>query len=369
MKEKLRVRLHGAFEVENFGDILLAKIFANWVQEAGGIPVGTSVPAYLQSELDLATSTKADVAGVIMIGGGYLGEPPRSLVGRWFWGEKLRHRHLAVMRAAKQAGLPYCITGVGFGPITNLLARREAVQLMSNATSVTFRDNESMDYASKYGFGQGSLSADAALSLRDLPLSLQATQERDRIAPKDGRRLVLVQLDRSLLTREGQFLERQLSRQLARDDLKVVGISDQRGTEVSNGHKVCFEKVQSKLRDAEFLPYDGVEKLIGRISAADLVITSKLHLGIVATALGKRVISFPTHSKTQRFYRQIGRENICLPLLQCTDQKVDDLLAHGLGLIGSPPERFPENILELSRENANQIRGFMRRIILDTRGR
>ena len=55
----------------------------------------------------------------------------------------------------------------------------------------------------------------------------------------------------------------------------------------------------------------------------DLVITTKLHVGIVSWVLGTPVCSIAAHSKTIRFYRQIRRDQFCVPIASACDNIAD----------------------------------------------
>lgn len=67
--------------------------------------------------------------------------------------------------------------------------------------------------------------------------------------------------------------------------------------ESSTGHK-CLS-----------LPFIGIWETVALISQLSALVTTKLHVGIVAYALGVYCESFATHRKTPRFYRQIGRSS------------------------------------------------------------
>jgi polysaccharide pyruvyl transferase WcaK-like protein len=58
--------------------------------------------------------------------------------------------------------------------------------------------------------------------------------------------------------------------------------------------------------------YNGIDDLMERIADCDTIITSKLHVGIVASALGRKVISLPVHPKTSRFYEDLSLKEFCL---------------------------------------------------------
>lgn len=53
-----------------------------------------------------------------------------------------------------------------------------------------------------------------------------------------------------------------------------------------------------------------------------MVITDKLHVGIIATRFSIPVISVAAHTKTLRFYKQIGREYCSVLLNNVKDNTV-----------------------------------------------
>src|SRR6202007_2101045 len=54
------------------------------------------------------------------------------------------------------------------------------------------------------------------------------------------------------------------------------------------------------------------ENHIALIGGVDGIVTTKLHVGIVGCAMEKPVISMPGHSKTPRFYKQVGLSEQCI---------------------------------------------------------
>jgi polysaccharide pyruvyl transferase WcaK-like protein len=318
------VRIHGAFEVENFGDILLMRIFADWVRQAGWEPLVVDAPLYVRKELNLGAEATMEPKAVLMVGGGYLGEPNRKLPGRWRWGFTLMERHLSVLEYAKSRDLPYAVVGVGFGPISNLLARRKTRHLLKSAKLSVLRDSESADWAARYNVGIDAVSADAAIAISEAPLSSAAEAEYQRIrALAQGRSIVAVQFDRDAFAGdEWRMLFDSLTECLAGRNCFVLGVSDQAGTEVAGMHKRAAEAFLTGFPDSRFEPYTGIDALLGCLYASDLVITSKLHIGIVASAFGRSVLSLPTHQKTIRFYRQLGRAEICLPKADWTPASI-----------------------------------------------
>lgn len=355
------LRLHGAYEVENFGDILLARIFADWAREAGWEPIAVDAPDYVYRDLNLSTDITDDPKAVLLVGGGYLGEPKRSLAGRWRWGFKLIERHLSVMQEARNKGLPYAVIGAGFGPISNMIARWKAKSLMKDTATVVLRDPESAAWAKKYGVRCDAISADAAVTLSGTPLSAVAQAEAARFCALAGnRKLVAVQFDRPPAgSDEWAMVFDELEKSLKGLDCFVVGISDQHGTGVAELHRQAAEQFLTRFPNSRFEPYDGLESMLGRLSAADLIITTKLHIGIVGSAYGRAVLSLPTHQKTVRFYRQLERTEICVPKAEWRPDTIGAAFERALILSDQAPLPIPEALSHASRSNADYVKTFL----------
>ena len=71
----------------------------------------------------------------------------------------------------------------------------------------------------------------------------------------------------------------------------------------------CFN-----MHTPHILKYDNPWMLTRQIQRADLILTTKLHVGIVGTVFGCSVVSFPWHQKTVRYYKQIGETERCVVL-------------------------------------------------------
>lgn len=358
------LRLHGAFEVENFGDILLARIFADWARECGWQPMVVDAPDYVKRDLGLIEESRpVKPQALLLFGGGYLGEPKRTLPGRWRWGFNMIKRHLSVLDWARRNRLPYAVIGAGFGPISNLPARWMTRSLLGASIPVVLRDEESAALARQYGVNVSAVSADAALTLADQPLRPEAVTEANRIRSlAQGRPVVAVQFDQPEGTDESwTLLHATLADCLKSTDYFVFGVSDQRGTAVAEKHKQAAEEFLRRLGQRHFEPYTSMDGLIGKLSAADLVVTSKLHLGIVASSLGKPVVSVPTHQKTVRFYRQLGRSEICVPKAQWTQDALKAAFSHAEQTMGQSLV-VPEAVLRAARSNQVALKSFLQSV-------
>ena len=60
------------------------------------------------------------------------------------------------------------------------------------------------------------------------------------------------------------------------------------------------------------VPFQNWSVMVETIAKSSLIITSKLHVGIVSIAQGGKVISIPAHEKTFRLYKQLGLSDFCI---------------------------------------------------------
>lgn len=362
-KNQLVIRVHGAFEVNNFGDILLVKIFVEWVRQLGHIPQILNAPNYVQKECNTQLECDTRPDAIIFVGGGYLGEPKRSYFGRWKWGNSLISRHLSVMKEAADAEIPYGIIGTGFGPISNLVARYKARSLINQSSITVLRDRESFDFATSYGCKVDFTSADAALSVHHLTLNTEAQSTADMLMKHaNGKPILLVQLDQSEdYGPEWMLLSNSLLKCIDPNEFFVVGVSDQSGTSVSLRHKKAADGFLKNFDHSLFLPYQNIDSFIGTISAANMVITNKLHIGIVSTALNKPVVSLPTHQKTLRFYKQLDREYACVPKALWSEDSICDAYRKVHSNI-KEVSVVPREVLSLSEANFNYLKRFIESI-------
>ena len=84
-------------------------------------------------------------------------------------------------------------------------------------------------------------------------------------------------------------------------------------------------RVLSELHKIPITYYGGnPNSFINEISDIEVLVTTKLHSGIIAYCLGKVPVSLPAHTKSERFYRQIEMEAFCFPKYYKDLNKVKD---------------------------------------------
>jgi polysaccharide pyruvyl transferase WcaK-like protein len=91
-------------------------------------------------------------------------------------------------------------------------------------------------------------------------------------------------------------------------------------------------------RQAQIINYNDHWILIAILSELDLVITTKLHVGITSIAVKTPVVSFPYHSKTQRLYEQLNLSDRCIHVETLQKGQVNKQLNHFSSNISMPFE-------------------------------
>ena len=108
--------------------------------------------------------------------------------------------------------------------------------------------------------------------------------------------------------------------------------------------------------------YDGIDRMLSILKRVDLIITQKLHVGILGCLLEKSVLSFTIDKeKTISFFKEIGYSERCIPLSQ-TDE---DTVFEQLSKYYSEPILIPQRNKDLAKENLLVIKEFEREFLKD----
>lgn len=364
----IRIALQGSYFGHNFGDVLLLSLYRKWVREV----VDCEVVLPLAAD-EAVENVGADMGGfrhlfrtngLIYAGGGYFGEPPGSHSQIRRWAVRNFFRHIPSGILVSSLGHPVAIIGVGAGPLSHPVFRSSVKRLVERAAIVAVRDEESYQFLRSIGVDRQDVevTADAALTLsvEDIP--------EGKIEPIEARfptnNLVGVHLPCppaasahvELVLNEVEALLDQYR------DLEIVVLSDN----IAYDPAALAERVAVGHRDRVHVArYRDPWTLVALLSRLRLVITTKLHVGIVATAVGTLPLSFPYHHKTKRFYRQIGRSDLCLPLTQLTRDIVVRKLRQALEETQDRGYRFelPGKVRAAAHKNRQLVERFVRIVV------
>ena len=352
MKKKTIV-IHGATNTSNFGDVLFAELFFKRIKSNGDQAAFLKWPKYgvCKYVADYVGSTDnaglfslPDVDAVVMMSSGYFGDSPNK--NKFIEGIRRIARYFFPIILFVLAGKHLLILGVGGGPLYSKLSRSFACFLMNRAKVVTVRDIETKNFFVSYGVKRHiDVTSDTALVLvNDVKNNTDKTH-------KEKENIIFVHLV------PGLFYTEEMK-------MKIIPAINKFITDVENSAIVlgfdCIVNNDSyDLVNKELLPliatnnktvvkYSDPQQLCKILCKSKLIITMKLHVGIVGAAYGNSVLSFPLHDeKTPRFYRQIGEENRCVPLALLNDNIVYDLMK----TFYDKPIHIPNTLVEAAERN------------------
>lgn len=345
MKQKnLCIGIVGALHVSNFGDELLVNVLINQLESIYSERFDlTIVIPFAQDGLTVKlNNTRSNILLVDSIdalkvcdvlifgGGGYLSEPLalrenrentrwffdriknsswlyKTIIGQYIGVNRVKRYNLRVLKRYSEIAkfcsrnkIPYFVFGAGAGPIDTYFSKRYVSAILNGAKSIWVRDIQSLEVVSK-------LTSNAIKICPDIVLS---SIEIKKTFSLDWRRLSEITLHIGQLTSNGE-------RQSLIDFLKVVvnNYKEKYNTDIKFRLLVDSPAIEQELfrkelelnfPSIEVITYNGdVHWFVAKILESQLLLTTKLHTGIVAYCGGIPIISLYAHQKTIRFYEQV----------------------------------------------------------------
>lgn len=313
----MTIALHGSYFRYNFGDTLLCRVFCNWVHQASGgedvvLPIADERNRVLIGAETKGVLATAGARALLFCGGGYFSEPAGDL-NRWSIRAYLRHIWLA--EAAMRRNTPYAIIGVGAGPLTVPWLRKRVQKVFQNAVTVVVRDQESFDFLTELGVTRPMIIAtDAVLSLTSDAYEEDAgIVDLARDIHSSGRRMLVIHTNCHPTAKELSGVKAAAKWASSEPDVHVVFADDSISRRKVTWPDALVTEFPDLASRSSVFAYDGQpDRLITLLKKADGIVTTKLHVGIVGSVLERPVISLPKHSKTPRFYKQIGLSEQCI---------------------------------------------------------
>lgn len=320
----MKIMLHGFLSGANFGDMLSAELFYKRCQKAGfdqvdffqdnGIGIGDFCRKQIgyNTEKNILSCFGAD-AFVIISGGSFWNTHTRQNDA------KTRYRHFILPALIYQfLGKPVYVLGVGGGMVDSVWLRKKMVRLLNRAKVITFRDKQTRTVFLDYGVkNQMTVTADTLLVLK--PDMLDSFEEKDKLERiANGRKKLLLHVPTGawpnsyvadiVMPAIILFLENHSEYMLVLSDGDITPRGDK---EQAYREKTRNELVEAGIDFYDYQYHDSWQ-MCSLINEMDCVITLHLHVGVVAAAFGKSVISFPVHKdKTENFYEMIGESERC----------------------------------------------------------
>ncbi|MEZ9799007.1 polysaccharide pyruvyl transferase family protein [Vibrio cyclitrophicus] len=326
-----KVAIVGALWTSNFGDVLLAKLLKEKLESLGHSIIMPNASDKVKVESGLLeekfTISEADI--FLFCGGGYFSEPPGNSFKWAISRYKLLFKYATFCRIKK---IPYSILGVGAGPINSNLAKSVIKHVCKGANLIALRDPTSVNAVSTLVPNTEIIEvADYVLSLKDKIL----LNDVDLSHKKIGFHITL---------NGGKYIPAVIDYLNNIDNNSDIYFIEDHPGEFS---RVCEKYPEVKrFFDGNVLGYKDVDQFIHDMNELSCIVTSKLHVGIVASALGKKVCSIPYHAKVERLYASFDRSDLCLVDFNDKDKIAD----HIKYCLEAEPVSIPQILINKSRE-------------------
>lgn len=350
----MKVLLNGATGGTNFGDFLFAEFFQEKVAEIIGIEnvfwydsrytLSDFYKKYLNYDDNKNASLKK-IDALICISGGYF--CGNDITIKDYIVRYLRYFHLCIKCVVKK--IPIAIIGVEVGISNNFVMNAVQKYILKKAQIVVVRNYESLIALKQYGIEKGICTADTAHTIVD---GLKLDKENNRKTKK-----IFFHIDPTYAKEMLKIIEPLNLFLRKHKEYEVYVGADQIVKENTLLDEIC-NKVQCERK--KIVNYGYPTELCGVLNGMDLIITPKLHVGIVGATLSKSVISFSIHTeKIKRFYHQLGEESRTIDLKNMNiDSAVNILEEYHNKNIEVTPE-----IMGLSYKNLEYLHSFLNQLL------
>lgn len=356
------VYIHGSYFGNNYGDVLLVDLFAQRVRSFGYEPVFPFANNFYEEQtgVKIGRVNKDNVVAGVFCGGGYFGEPGSNKL-KWSFRNYLRHnKAYKLMNTSK---IEYGVFGAGFGPISFNPFKNTACNIMKGASEVVVRDEKSKQFIEQYTSREDvDVAADVVISLKsnDIPQKY-VDLVNDKYKTVLSKRYIVGIHVTDMFNDDSTFeyIKGAISR-ISNENPHIYFLFLSDGTS-RLGKKlkqtVDAEKIASSIDTEKYSYYDYENhwEMTYLLSRLDLVITSKLHVGIVSTAMNVSVVSIPYHKKTIRYYKQVEAKERCLENI--TSEQ--DVYNHIRKFIGSEAIPVPNSVLASSENVFKRMEIFL----------
>lgn len=320
------VILHGAtnFGSSNYGDFIYGEILFEYFRGKG-----YNVRFYQPSDFfcenisdykHIKQFKKKEADLVVYIPGGYLGGGVgkiriRDILIRFF-----RFFPLGIWAVLHRKKI--YIMAVGADPVGNLLLKIGTEMLCNHSEFVTVRDHTSYTIIKKvcrkanvYECGDLILTS---------KLKEESTLQLSEIMHEcKGRKLLLVHYNHSkeALTKFADAVKKFIVRF---PEYSVIVTADT----ALKYEKEYFEEFKKIFGiNCYHFTYSTPNALTALIRHCDMILTCKLHVGVIGSSFNKSVVAVACHySKTKRFYEQLSEGSRCIELQKASSDKILDLL-------------------------------------------
>ena len=347
----MKILAIGATYIDNFGDMLFAKMIATKLKERAEFRfniVSDYCKSFVGDDL-LSDFDKKDGDALLYFPGGYLGDRHvTNIKVTYLWYKRYFPLGLYYAKHKK----PIMIMAVDAGPCKYAIMRMIIRYICKRSWKIIVRNDDSKIFLESIGIKQNNLyvTSDYAQLIRYYQLPTNKEFEEWRQSQDD---IILVHVNECkeavnvvLPAIKEYYLKKN-------KNCSFVIASDQR---CANDNSV-FEQVRSFAGEKSFFyKYGDPLELCSIIKGCDTVITYKLHVGIVAATFSKSVIAIPQHyKKVVKYYKQIGELDRVIPLKDADSDRLYSKICE----YDKHPIILSDSILQLSKKNNEYLDEFL----------
>lgn len=359
-----KVALHGMVSSRNFGDILMVDIVSRFLatkQFNVSVPMGA---ASVLKDLNILEQTSTNFLGfskcdsLVFTGGGYFG----PMENRNFSKDIRMMLKFASPAEFFLSSSHHHIIGVGVNNLNKFnLTQYYMKRFFNTAGTIAVRDEESLIELRKIGVDRKDIEvlADIALNIKvdSIPLdSLKYAEDKLEYLNKNYEKIIALHLsDLPEATYYNSIYEGILKYANEHKNIGFVLIEDHPNSISDSQQLLAANYLKSLLEHrAEIFSYSHHWNLVAILSKVDGILTNKLHVAIVSSALNKVAISFTKHEKNHRFFAQINAKERCINLADQTIDSVYRLMKNEFSYLDRG-DLVPSGIRNLARRNLDLL--------------
>lgn len=360
----MKVLISGASFGTNFGDFLFAKMFQDYIgQQVGENNVFWHKNKYTLSDFYLKylnyhnhSYNLSDIDVLVYMSGGYFCGRDRNvkdIVLRFF-------RYFGIGIRCILRNIPICVIAIDVKNSSNWFTNKIQQFILRHCQLVIVRNKESMNELENILKGKDIehyCSADSVFAIErsffdDVTCDFHKTAVSDKLLflHSKPRFVRMEDFENKIIPIVNLFLENH-------PEYTVVIASDQYSEEQKEVLPYIYSRISTDKKQIYY--YENPIALCKVLDQCDVIVTDKLHVGIVGCHLGKSVISFSGHTdKIARLYNQLGIPDRTVPLQDLTIEK-------GIDLIESKylePVIVPSEVVSMAKNNFVLLTKFLNKI-------
>jgi polysaccharide pyruvyl transferase WcaK-like protein len=361
---KKKIYMHGSFMNDNYGDFLLYYVAANKASkvrddiEIISADVSETYDDYINVSRENKYKAIFNCNAAFLAGGGYFSEPPTR---KLYWNIRYFIKHALPLFILGFRKTPYAILGAGVGPMSYSFSKMITRKIFNNADTVSVRDKESKSFLEGIGVvNKIQIVPDWVMGMEMEDLIKDNSRVDDIINKFEGSEKIYVHLTTKNSEKNPgmEIVIRDLVKysQDNKNAQFIVGCDQAREIQEERAKDIVSRLPSNRVL---FFPYLGPWVLSSMLNKVDTIVTDKLHVGVVGTRLGKYVISVPYHTKTLRFYNQLGLCDRSKMLKDISEDEIFNMLTTDK----DNRNVYLKSIIEESKINYDLLENFIKKIM------